>query len=371
MIRSNDILGIIQSNAYDSSLSELTNSRTMGSVPFGGRYRLIDFTLSNMVNAGIGKVGVLTKSNYQSLMDHLGTGRPWDLSRKHGGMYLLPPFATGEIGKFSSRIEALKGNMHFIARSDEEYVLMSDCNVVMNFSVSEFAAFHEKSGADITVLCKHGKIPALEGTLVFECGEDGQVITAMLGKAGEEGNYSVNIYFMKKALLERLINDAAAMKKKSFEEDVILANIDSLKICAMEHKGFAYAIDSLTAYYEANMALLEAENAHDLFTSRRPIYTKVRDDMPALYGIDSHVGNSLVSDGCVIKGEVENCILARGVTVEKGAVVKNSVIMQDGFIGAGARVENVIFDKSVILKPGKTLCGAEGFPVFVGKGIVI
>lgn len=370
MIRSNDILGLIHSNAYDDCLAELTNMRTMGSVPFGGRYRLIDFTLSNMVNAGIGKVGVLTKSNYQSLMDHLGTGRAWDLARKHGGMYLLPPFLLGESGSFDNRIEAIKGNMNFIERSDEEYVLMSDCNVVMNFSAADFVAFHEKSGADISVLVKRGKVPAVKNTLVFSCGEGGRVTSAVFGSAGDEGLFSANIYFMKKALLERLINDAAAMKKKSFEEDLILENIGSLKIFAMEHQGFAYAIDSLKTYYEANMALLEAENAHDLFTSKRPIYTKVRDDMPALYGIESSVENCLVSDGCVIKGTVENCILARGVTVEKGAVVRNSVIMQDSFIGVGARVENVIFDKSVVLKPSKTLCGAEGFPVFVGKGIV-
>ena len=371
MIRSNDILGLIHSNAYDDCLAELTNMRTMGSVPFGGRYRLIDFTLSNMVNAGIGKVGVLTKSNYQSLMDHLGTGRAWDLARKHGGMYLLPPFLLGESGSFDNRIEAIKGNMNFIERSDEEYVLMSDCNVVMNFSAADFVAFHDKSGADISILAKRGKVPAVKNTLVFSCGEGGRVTSAVFGSAGDEGLFSANIYFMKKALLERLINDAAAMKKKSFEEDLILENIGSLKIFAMEHQGFAYAIDSLKTYYEANMALLEAENAHDLFTSKRPIYTKVRDDMPALYGIESSVENCLVSDGCVIKGTVENCILARGVTVEKGAVVRNSVIMQDSFIGVGARVENVIFDKSVVLKPGKTLCGAEGFPVFVGKGIVI
>lgn len=371
MIRSNDILGLIHSNAYDACLSELTNMRTMGSVPFGGRYRLIDFTLSNMVNAGIGKVGVVTKSNYQSLMDHLGTGRAWDLARKHGGMYLLPPFLLEESGSFDNRIEAIKGNMNFIGRSDEEYILMSDCNVVMNFSASAFAAFHEKSGADITILVKRGSVPAIENTLVFETDGSGRVTSAVFGKAGDEGCFSTNIYFMKKALLERLINDAAAMKKKSFEEDIIMENVGKLKVFAMEHTGFAYAIDSLKAYYEANMALLEAENAHDLFMSKRPIYTKVRDDMPALYGIESNVENCLISDGCVIKGTVENSIIGRGVTVEKGAVVRNSVIMQDSFIGVGAHVENVIFDKSVILKPGKTLCGAEGFPVYVGKGIVI
>ncbi len=371
MIRANDVLAIIHSNAYDEALPELTNMRTMGSVPFGGRYRLIDFMLSNLVNAGISKVGVITKSNYQSLMDHLGTGKPWDLSRKRSGMYLLPPFLLGETGTFDSRIESIKGNMHFISRSTEEYVLVADCNVVINFSVDELIKFHEQSKADISVLCKHGKTPDLSNLMTFDIGEDNRVTKVTVGAQSEEADYSLNVFFMKKALLERLFNEAYAMHKTSMAIDIFQANVKSLRICAMKTDKFTASIDSLATYYKANMMLLDSANRNDLFSKDRPVYTKVRDDMPALYAIDSDVKNSLVSDGCEIKGEVEGSVLGRGVKVEKGAVIKNCVIMQDCFIGSGAHIENAILDKNVVFKPGKTLVGADDFPVYVGKGIVI
>lgn len=371
MIRAKEVLAVIYSNAYDEALPELTNMRTMGSVPFGGRYRLIDFALSNLVNAGISKVGVITKSNYQSLMDHLGTGKPWDLSRKRSGLFLLPPFLLGDTGTFDNRIESLKGNMHFIGRASEEYVIIMDCNVVTNLSVDELMKFHEDNGADISVVCKHGKTPALSNLMTFDIGEDNRVSKVSVGAQPDESDYSLNIFFMKKALLERLVNDAYAMHKKSFTTDIFQANVDTLKICAMKSDNFAVSIDSLDSYYKANMMLLDSANRACLFNKSRPVYTKVRDDMPALYAIDSSVKGSLVSDGCEIKGEVINSVLGRGVKVEKGAVVKNCVIMQDTFIGSGAHVENVILDKNVVIKPGKTLVGAENFPVFVGKRIVI
>ena len=371
MIRANDVLAIIHSNAYDDALPELTNMRTMGSVPFGGRYRLIDFTLSNLVNAGIGKVGVITKSNYQSLMDHLGTGKPWDLSRKRSGMYLLPPFALGESGALDNRIESLKGNMHFISRSKEEYVLIADCNVVTNFSFDDLMKFHEESKADISVVSKHGKTPNLSNLMTFEIGEDSRVESVTVGAYSDDADYSLNIFFMKKALLERLINEAHAMHKTSMTIDIFQANVKNLRICAMKCDNFVVSIDSLDTYFRANMMLLNSEVRNDLFSKKRPVYTKVRDDMPALYAIDSTVKNSLVSDGCEIKGDVEGSVLGRGVKVEKGATVKNCVIMQDCFIGSGAHIENVILDKDVVIKPGKTLVGADDFPIYVGKRIVI
>ncbi len=371
MIRANDVLAIIHSNAYDEVVPELTNMRTMGSVPFGGRYRLIDFTLSNLVNAGIGKVGVITKSNYQSLMDHLGTGKPWDLSRKRSGMYILPPFLLGETGTFDNRIESLKGNMHFISRSSEEYVVIADCNVITNFSFDSLMKFHEESKADISVVCKRGKTPNLSNLMSFEIADDGRVSSVTVGAQSDDADYSLNIFFMKKALLERLVNEAYAMHKTSMAIDIFQANVNSLRICAMRSDDFVVSIDSLDTYYKANMMLLDTAVRSDLFNKQRPVYTKIRDDMPALYAIDSSVKNSLVSDGCDIKGEVEGSVLGRSVKVEKGAVVKNCVIMQDCYIGAGAHIENVILDKAVVIKPGKTLVGADDFPIYVGKRIVI
>ena len=367
-----NIFGLIFSNAYDESVNELTGIRTMGSVPFASRYRLIDFTLSNMVNAGIEKVGVLTKSNYQSLMDHVGTGKPWDLSRKNDGLFILPPFSTTEVGGNNDKLSSLKGVLGFIARSKEEYVLLSDCNTVINLDIEELMDNHIENNADITIVYKNGKKPNLKDIMTFDIGYYGRIekINIDVDSKADE-NYSLNIILMKKALLEKLINDAISNNYKSFGRDIIQRNVENLNIYGFEAKGYAATIESLESYFKVNMELLDMANADDLFNRERPVYTKVRDDMPAIYGIGSDVKNSLVADGCIIEGTVENSILFRGVRVEKGAVVKNSIIMQDGMISKNTSVNYVIADKSVVITPNKTLSGAENYQLYIGKEIVI
>lgn len=367
-----NIVGIVFSNAYDECLPELTGLRTMGSVPFAGRYRLIDFALSNMVNADIEKVGVITKSNYQSLMDHLGTGKPWDLSRKTEGMFLLPPFSTAEQGSNVDKIASLKGAMGFISRSNEEYVLFSDCNTVFNADVREIMDFHTEKEADITILYKHGASPALQDAMLFDVDECGRVKKVSFAPSGaEDVNYSLNMILMKKSLLERLMNEAISQNLTDFESDIIQKNVDKLKIYGLEFKDYAVTIDSMASYFKANMSLLQPENCLNLFNSERPVYTKLKDDMPATYGIGSDVKNSLVANGCIIEGEVENSIVFRGARIEKGAIVKNSIVMQDTYIAQNATVNCVITDKNVVVTPNKSLSGAENYPVYIGKGIVI
>ena len=367
-----NVFGLIFSNAYDGSVHELTGIRTMGSVPFASRYRLIDFTLSNMVNAGIEKVGVLTKSNYQSLMDHVGTGKPWDLSRKNDGLFILPPFSTTEVGGNNNKLSSLKGVLGFIARSKEEYVLLSDCNTVVNLDIEDLIDYHIYNNADITIVYKNGKKPNLDGVVTVDIGYYGRVEKIHINAEPEDVEcYSLNIIMMKKALLEKLINDAISNNYNSFGRDILERNVDNLNIYGYEMKGYAATIESLESYFKVNMELLDVANADDLFNKERPIYTKVRDDMPAIYGIGSNVKNSLVADGCIIEGTVENSILFRGVRVEKGAVVKNSIIMQDGMISKNTSVNYVIADKSVIITPNKTLSGAENYQLYIGKEIVI
>lgn len=367
-----NIVGIIFSNAYDECLPELTGLRTMGSVPFAGRYRLIDFALSNMVNAGIEKVGVMTKSNYQSLMDHLGTGKPWDLSRKTEGMFLLPPFSTAEQGSNVDKIASLKGAMGFISRSTEEYVLFSDCNAVFNMDVQELMEFHTEKDADITILYKNGNSPALQDTMIMDVGSDGRVEKVSFAPTGAENvNYSLNMILMKKSLLERLMNEAISQNYNDFESDIIQRNTGRLKIYGLEFKDYSVTIDSMATYFNANMSLLNPENCRDLFNAERPVYTKIKDEVPTTYGIVSKVKNSLVASGCIIEGEVENSIIFRGARIEKGAVVKNSIVMQDTYVAQNSTLNCVVADKSVVVTPNKTLSGAENYPVYIGKAIVI
>lgn len=367
-----NVFGLIFSNAYDESVHELTGIRTMGSVPFASRYRLIDFTLSNMVNAGIEKVGVLTKSNYQSLMDHVGTGKPWDLSRKNDGLFILPPFSTTEVGGNNDKLSSLKGVLGFIARSTEEYVLLSDCNTVVNLDIEDLVDYHIYNNADMTIVYKNGKKPNLVDVMTLGIGFYGRVEKIEVdADATDDDAYSLNIIVMKKALLEKLINDAISNNYKSFVRDIIQKNVDNLNIYGYEMKGYAATIESLESYFKVNMELLDIANADELFNKERPVYTKERDDMPAIYGLGSNVKNSLVADGCIIEGTVENSILFRGVRVEKGAVVKNSIIMQDGMIAKNTSVNYIIADKSVIITPNKTLSGAENYQLYIGKEIVI
>lgn len=370
MMNANNVLGVVFSHMYDEAVGELTAARTMGSMPFAGRYRLIDFVLSGMVNAGVGRVGVITKSNYRSLMDHVGSGMAWDLSRKRGGLTILPPFDRQGTGMHTGRLDALRGIMDYINFSNKEYVLLSDCNVVCNPDYGQLIDSHIKTGADITIACKHGIKPNLPDSMVFTL--DGDRITDVAVAPVTAGNvdFSLNIIIMKRVLLETLVNAAVSHSGSTFEHDIIQRSVKSLDIRAYLVDEMVCPIDSLQSYYDISMSLLDGK-FRDLFRPDRRVYTKVRDDMPAIYGLEAKIKNTLVADGCSIKGTVENCILFRGVRVEEGAVVKNSIIMQDSFIGSGAKINYAIFDKRVFVKPDRELSGAPTYPIYIGKQITV
>ncbi len=369
-MRGNNVLGIIFPNVYDEALGGLTALRSMGSVPFGGRYRLIDFPLSSMVACGMSKIGIITKSNYQSLMDHVGSGRAWDLARKNDGLYIIPPFNTAGAGLHSTKMEGLAGARDFLSHCDEEYVLLSDCNVVCNIDYQNLFDFHTKNGADITVACAKGTSPELVKWLGLSLADDGKIIEAGFIPKTENTCYSLNVIFMRKALLEQIINEAIRVNDTDFGAAIVMNNLSNLKVYGYEEKGFVKVIDSIESYFEINMALLERDNRKALFSGRK-VYTKIRDEIPAIYGLGSKVKNSLVTDGCVIDGEVENSILAHGVHVGKGAVVKNCIIMNNTYISDGVHLNCVIADKEVVIKPNKTLAGDPTYPVYIGKKIVI
>ena len=371
-MRGNNVLGIIFSNIHDESIRELTDSRTMGSVPFGGRYRLIDFPLSNMSNSGVTKVGVITKSNYRSLMDHLGSGKAWDLSRKREGLILLPPYSNGN-AIYENRLQALSGIRDFLASSQEEYVFLCDCDVICNLDVQDIISRHIQNNADITVVYKRGVVD--EKTLksvVINSDEEGRITEMMVSpRINGECDYGLNMYVMRREFLEWMVSEAISRNMKSFEKDILQASVNRYRVMAYECTSFVETIGSMSQYFAANMKLLRPEVRADLFDKDRPIYTKVKDEMPARYGLGSVVKNSLVADGCVIEGAVENCVLFRGVHIGKGAKVSNSIIMQASEVGAGANLSYVIVDKNVIIKPERTLMGFDSYPVYIRKGSVV
>lgn len=367
---SKSVLGIIFSDSYCDCISDLTAMRTTASVPFGARYRFIDFMLSNMTNCGISKVGVITKQNFRSLMDHLGTGKPWELSRKNDGLFFLPPFNRTE-SYSDGRVSLLRNNQEFIEMSSEEYVCLADSNILTNIDIGEIAAAHRKSGADITVCYREGKYPSFTDTMALDLDLDETIKGVKIGSFEGEGRFGVNIVFMGRSLLQKLLAEAVLEDYKSFDRDIIDRNINKLKIKGFKINGYCAIIDSMQTYFESNMDILCPENRHSLFNDASPIYTKEYDDMPARYGICANVKNSLVADGCLIEGTVENSILFKGVHVAKGAVVRNSIIMQGGFVGDGSSLNAIVMDKYAVVKPGKTLSGDKTFPVYVGKKIVV
>lgn len=367
------VLGIIFSNSNDESLAKLTEMRTMGSVPFCARYRLIDFPLSAMVRNGMTQVGIVTKSNFKSLMDHIGTGKPWDLARKNGGMFLLPPFNQEARDRDQIVLDSLYNNREFIRQSNQEYVLLSSTNTVTNVDLSDMFDFIEKNQADAVILTAKGKKPNIKDTLVITATDsDGRITDAVLDEqADEEVLYSTNVILIKKYILETAIDNAYSRNKHHFIKDIIMERLDTLKIYSYSPDVFTYTIDSLQSYFDMSMSMLDSDVRKKLFSPSRPVYTKVRDDMPVVYGPNAKITNSLVADGCIVEGTVENSILFRGVKVKPGAVVKNSIIMQDSTISANASVEYLIADKNVFIKEKVDMKGAANYPICISKNSII
>ena len=367
-------LGIIFSNIHDNNLPELTTERTMASIPFLGRYRLIDFALSNMINSGITKVGVITKSNYQSLMDHVGSGKDWDLARKNGGLMILPPFGVQENSMvYNTRLEALKGVSGFLNKSTQDYVIMTDSDFVCSMDLKQILKFHKQKQADVTMVYTVKGRKEISGinNIMFKVDEDSRVTELLFDPQLEDGmNLYSNIMLIKRSLLCSLIAESLAHGKRSFSKDVLAGNTNNMKIYGYKYEGYMSTISSLQNYYDISLGLLDREKRHQLFNETE-IYTKVKDSVPTKYGASAVVKNSIIADGCVIEGTVENCILFRGVTVGKGAIVKNSIIMQDTVIGKGCEINYTISDKDVNIEEQRALQGSPHYPVFINKGTVI
>ncbi len=368
-MRASAVAGIIFANSHDEVLEALTKKRSMASVPFGARYRLVDFSLSNFVNAGITNVAIITKNNYRSLMDHVGSGIYWDLDRKNGGIRILSPFITSSARRYNGYVEALYNSRDFIERSNAEHIILTDGCVVGNIDLSEAVEYHCKKEADVTLLYK-----TLENytnktqAMTFECNSDGRIISADFPETVEgSAATSFGVMIFRREKLTELLKTAYENGSRNIEEDMIAANLKELKAYGFEHTGFAAIMDSKESYYSANMALLNEKVRRELFPPERPIYTKTRDDMPTRYGIDASVTNSVIAEGCVIEGTVKNSVLFRGVKVKKGAVVENCILMQDAVIGENACVEYSVFDKNAELGAEISLKGTKENYVFAEK----
>ena len=380
MINSNvNALGIIFPNSYDSLVPELVTERSMASIPFAGRYRMVDFCLSSMVNCGIDNVSLIVRKNYHSLMDHLGSGREWDLTRKNGGLNIVPPFAEKSVKVYDGRVEALASILTFLKSQREKYVVMSDTNIAVNFDFNAFIDAHIASGADVTMVYAQQEIPeallqvpteSRDMYYTLDLEEDRVRRIRINSKEPGVKNLGLNIFVLERKLLIDQISTAYIHGYIYFERDVLAHKLDKLDVRAYKYEGYYARISNMKSYFDENMKLLDDENLDGLFGGN-PIYTKIRDDNPTRYIAGASAKNTMTADGCVIEGEVENCILFRGVHIGKGAKVKNCVLMQDTVVEEGANIEYVITDKKVTITAGKEVKGSDSYQVFVAKNKVV
>ena len=363
MVNSNaNAIGIIFPNSYDNLVPELAGDRLMASIPFAGRYRIIDFLLSSLANCGISNIAIVVRENYHSLMDHLGSGRAWDLLRKNGGLSIFPPYAEKNMKVYSGRVEALESILPYLKSKKEKYVIMMDANIAVDFDFNAMLAEHIESGADVTVAYTEQEIPAeliragSHGDMYYTLKlDDGRVRRIFMNSemCGKQ-NLSMNIYIMDREALIDKIHAAFVRGYSCFERDILAPRLEKYNIRGYKYDGYYARICGLKSYFDENMKLLDDENLDALFTGGQ-IYTKIRDDNPTRYINGCKTKNNLVADGCVIEGDVENCVLFRGVKIAKGAKIRNSVLMQDTVVNAVARLDYVVTDKNVTIEVGQEL----------------
>lgn len=373
------VLGIVFAYAEKDTLRELTTKRTVASLPIAGKYRIIDFILSGFVNSDIYDVSIIANHTYESLTNHIGTGKDWDLMRKNAGVRIHTPLAApGEAyaGMYRGRVDALARNLAAIRRNMSEYVILVGSNIVCcAIDYKKLLEVHIGRGDDITAVYTRsmngGKTVPMDAQ-VFNMDEDERIYEIYNNQdeaSDQDVAWSTGIYVMKKSLLEALVAEAHANERYSFEKGVIQQHLAQLKIRGSEYKKQLFEISSVSGYMHANMNFLKSAYREKAF--EHPIFTKVKDSVPAIYGDKCKVKHSLIADGCIINGEVENCVISRGVKIAEGSVVKNSIIMQDTEIMPNVSLSHVILDKDVIVRENRQIMGHESYPVVVEKGSIV
>jgi len=369
-------MGIILTGGMNNRLKVLSLERSIAAVPFGGKYRAIDFILSNLVNSGVSNVGVLTQYNIRSLVDHLGSGKEWDLDRKTAGLRIFPPYLSEDgSGWYKGSADAIYHNLTFLERSNEEFVIIAQGHAIYNMDFKPMLEQHVDLDADITIACRNmDDFTENEKKLLgmVEIQDDLRVTDFSEKPLNPKGSMgSMGVYIMKRKFLIELLQNSAAKGHTELVQDIIVRKISTLRIFAYIFNGFWRPLSNIQLYYKTNMELLNPKVRLELLMDRRKIFTKVKDEAPAKYNEEAVVHNSIIADGCIIEGEVENCILFRGVRVKKGAHLKNSLIMQGSCIDENVSLNHCIIDKGVTITGGKTLNGDSEWPLIVGKNVKV
>ncbi|AFS77672.1 glucose-1-phosphate adenylyltransferase GlgD [Gottschalkia acidurici 9a] len=370
-----DVLSIINNTKEEKRLNDIIKGRSLATIPFGGRYRLVDFHLSNMVNSGIQNVGILVRKNYRSLLGHVRSPKEWDLDRKKDGIFILPPDNENqEWVNLKGDLEVLQGNMDYLIRSKQQYVLITGANIICNIDYSKAVEFHRENNNDITVIYKKldGDINDISSYTQIKIDKDEKIMDMEVNTNKiSGGNVSLEMYIMSKDLLIDIVYGCTGRGEHDLVKDGIVKNLNKLKVYGYRFDGYSANINSIQSYYHHSMELLDVGIWKELFYKSGLIYTKMKDLAPAKYGKYSNVHNTVVANGCVIDGEVSNSIMFREVKIEKGGSIKNSIIMQGCKIEEGVVLENVIVDKDCYISKNQKIIGCLNYPIVVGKKTTI
>ena len=363
------VMGIIFAN--DVAIDALTTKRTMASLPFGGRYRQVDFHLSNLTAGGIHHVGIVSRANYQSLMNHVGSGEEWGLELGEGGLEFLTPYALGNDDRYRGKLENLNAVLDFLKFSEDEYVVLTDSSILTNLDIKDIIASHIASGKDITIVTKAG---VANGKKVLDLALklDGSKITDIVVSHPAAEGYvaSMDIFVVGRQWLLKKVTECVARDEYHMDRDLVLGQWKkgTISINIYDYKGVALFNESTEEYFANTMALLDKDIRDGLFHGHHDIYTKVRDRVPTYYGEDCEVENCLLADGCMIDGEVEDSVLFRQVTIGEDAEVEHCIIMNDTVVGGGCKLKYVILDKNVTVTPGTVLVGTAKNPIIIQRG---
>ncbi len=368
------LMGIIFAN--DGTASALTEKRTMASLPFGGRYRQIDFALSNLSCAGIHRIGIVTRHSYQSLMNHVGSGEEWGLEMEEGGLEYLTPYSSSKVSDYRGKLESLYSAMAFLEYgSDDELVVMVDSAILSNIDLDKVIDNHIASGKDITVVTKCGIADGNRMTdLAVKLDDKGEIADMLVDYAAPaDYETSMDIFVLNKRWLMDNVKEHIARNLYHMDRDLVMGLWQAGKatINIFKFDGVAMFNESVEEYFRNSLSLVNKDIRADLFGRNHPVYTKVRDRVPTYYGDDCAIQNCSVADGCMLGGEVSNSILFRQVTVYPTAKVEDSVIMNDTVIHEGAELKYVILDKDVVVRAGAKLIGTPSNPVIIRRGEVV
>ena len=369
-----NVMGIIFAN--DANMGGLSDKRTIGSIPFGGRYRQIDFHLSNMSAAGIRHIGIISRQNYQSLINHIGSGEEWGLELEEGGLEFLTPYAMSSTHSYRGKLETLYYAMSFLDYGpDYEYVVMADSAILCNIDLNSVLNSHITSGKDITIVTKAGIADgAKQLDLAIQLDKDGQIADIAVDYvAPSDYLASMDLFVLSKTLLRKLVKECIARNLYHMDRDLVLGSwqAGAVTLNVYQFPGLAMFNESVQEYFQNSLSLLDSTTRHDLFYYNHPVYTRVRDRVPCYYGEQSNIGNCIVADGCMLEGNVSDSVLFRQVTVKENAKVDHCLILNDTVVGEDCELKYAILDKDVVVRPGTKLMGTPANPIIIKRGEIV